>query len=184
MDARSAPEGICQAHLTDQLPNFEGQLGPAGSSSRLPAPEGAESSTMPSYDRLGPHDCHRIKNSRREPIQQYKDKPIKRFHGGALGCAATQNVQLVRSAITSPSSELLDRKRSRRIHLSRLRSSSTQRSSRDSGAQTKRMEFAVGTGGSFTPRPVSPAEEDRVPSTVCGGNPFRKEGRFGQNKRR
>src|SRR6476660_1277882 len=62
MDARSAPE------RTDQLPNFEGHLGPAGSSSRLPAPEGAESSTMPSYDRLRPHDCHRIKNGRREPI--------------------------------------------------------------------------------------------------------------------
>ena len=48
-----------------------------------------------SYDRLRPHDCHRIKNSRREPIQQYKDKPIERFEGRALGCAATQNVQLV-----------------------------------------------------------------------------------------
>src|SRR4051794_3568625 len=68
MDARSAPERICQAHLADQLPNFEGQLGPAGSSSRLPAPEAAESSTMPSYNRLRPHDCHRIKNGRREPI--------------------------------------------------------------------------------------------------------------------
>src|SRR5205809_8099571 len=32
MDARSAPERICQAHLADQLPNFEGHLGPAGSS--------------------------------------------------------------------------------------------------------------------------------------------------------
>jgi hypothetical protein len=50
---------------------------------------------MPSYDRLGPHDCHRLENSRREPIQQYKDKPIERFQGRALGCAATQNVQLV-----------------------------------------------------------------------------------------
>ena len=37
MDARSAPERICQAHLADQLPNFERHLGPAGSSSRLPA---------------------------------------------------------------------------------------------------------------------------------------------------
>ena len=42
--------------------------GPAGSSSRLPAPEAAESSTMPSYNRLRPNDCHRIKNGRREPI--------------------------------------------------------------------------------------------------------------------
>src|SRR3954451_18045713 len=31
MDARSAPERICQAHLADQLPNFERHLGPAGS---------------------------------------------------------------------------------------------------------------------------------------------------------
>src|SRR6187200_1669073 len=64
MDARSAPERICRADLADQLPNFEGHLGPAGSPSRLPAPEAAESSTMPSYDRLRLHDCHRIKNSR------------------------------------------------------------------------------------------------------------------------
>src|SRR6476620_4581152 len=68
MDARSAPEGICHADLADQLPNFERHLGPAGSPSRLPAPEAAESSTMPPHNRLRPNDCHRIKNGRREPI--------------------------------------------------------------------------------------------------------------------
>src|SRR3954447_2039598 len=68
MNAGSAPERICQAHLADQLPYFERHLGPAGSSSRLPAPEDAESSTMPSYNRLRPDDCHRIQNRRREPI--------------------------------------------------------------------------------------------------------------------
>src|SRR3954447_1041923 len=67
-DARSAPETICQAHLADQLPNLERHLGPAGSPSRFPTPEAAESSTMPSYNRLRPHDCHRIQNGRREPI--------------------------------------------------------------------------------------------------------------------
>src|SRR3954453_11164127 len=95
VNAGSAPERICQAHLADQLPNFERHLGPAGSSSRLPAPEGAESSTMPSYNRLRPHDGHRIKKGGAEPIQKYKDKPIERFEGRPLGCAATQNVQLV-----------------------------------------------------------------------------------------
>src|SRR4051794_19614091 len=87
---RGAPQKGFAAHLADQLPSFEGHLGPAGSSSRLPAPERAESSTMPSYDRPGPNNCHGIENSRREPIQQYKDKPIERFEGRALGCAATQ----------------------------------------------------------------------------------------------
>ena len=101
---------------------------------------------MPSYDRLRPHDCHHIKNGRREPIQQYKDKPIERFEGRALGVLRRSTFNWWRSAITSPSSELLDRKRSRRIQLSRLKGSSTRRSSRNSGAQAKRMEFAVGTG--------------------------------------
>src|SRR3954453_16020914 len=68
VNAGSAPERICQAPLADQLPYFERHLGPAGSSSRLPAPEDAESSTMPSYNRLRPDDCHRIQNRRREPI--------------------------------------------------------------------------------------------------------------------
>src|SRR3954464_1864689 len=81
MDARSAPERICQAHLADQLPNFERHLGPAGSSSRLPAPEGAESSTIPSYNRRGAHDCHRTQTGRREPIEEYKDKAIEGFEG-------------------------------------------------------------------------------------------------------
>ena len=42
MDAWSAPKRICQANLADQLSNFARNIGPAGSSSRLPAPEGAE----------------------------------------------------------------------------------------------------------------------------------------------
>src|SRR6476661_37794 len=67
-DGISDSDRICQADLADQLPNFERHLGPAGSPSRLPAPEAAESSTMPSHNRLRPNDCHRIKNGRREPI--------------------------------------------------------------------------------------------------------------------
>src|SRR3954451_21382081 len=89
MDARSAPERICQAHLADQLPNFEGQLGPAGTASRPPAPEGAGSVPTPTAQKAGhpttsppnaglrPHDCPHTKNTRPEPIQKYKDKPIE-----------------------------------------------------------------------------------------------------------
>src|SRR4051794_32135256 len=84
MDARSAPEGICQADLADQLPNFERHLGPAGSPSRLPAPEAAESCTMPSHNRLRPNDCHRIKNGRREPISNMKIKRSNDLRAGRL----------------------------------------------------------------------------------------------------
>src|SRR3954447_7141830 len=50
-----------------------------------------------------------------------------------------------RRAITSASSEILDRKRSRSVHLSSFKKSNTRRSSPDSDPYAKRMEFAVGT---------------------------------------
>jgi len=51
-----------------------------------------------------------------------------------------------RSATTSASSDPLDRKRSRSIHLSRFKSSNTRRSSPDSDHQAKWTEFATATG--------------------------------------
>jgi hypothetical protein len=98
--------------------------------------------------------CHRtivsgrtiVTASRTVGASRYSNTQIKRskdVRAGRLGALRRRTFNWCRSAITSPSSELLDRKRSRRIHLSRLRSSSTRRSSRDSGAQAKRMEFAV-----------------------------------------
>ena len=103
-----------------------------------------------------PARCHRtivsgrtiVTASRTVGASRYSNTKIKRskdVRAGRLGALRRSTFNWCRSAITSPSSELLDRKRSRRIHLSRLRSSSTRRSSRDSGAQAKRMEFAVGT---------------------------------------
>ena len=107
-----------------------------------------------------PARCHRIIVSGRTIViasrtvgaSRYSNMKIRRsndLRAGRLGVLRRSTFNWWRSAITSPSSELLDRKRSRRIHLSRLKSSSTRRSSPDSGAQAKRMEFAVGTGVSF-----------------------------------
>ena len=107
-----------------------------------------------------PARCHRIIVSGRTIVtasrtvgaSRYSNTKIKRskdVRAGRLGVLRRSTFNWCRSAITSPSSELLDRKRSRRIHLSRLKSSSTRRSSPDSGAQAKRMEFAVGTGLAF-----------------------------------
>ena len=103
-----------------------------------------------------PARCHRtivsgrtiVTASRTVGASRYSNMKIKRsndLRAGRLGVLRRSTFNWWRSAITSPSSELLDR-----IHLSRLRSSSTRRSSRDTGAQAKRMEFAVGTGASFT----------------------------------
>src|SRR6478672_6365533 len=145
MDAGSAPEGICQADLADQLPNFETHLGPAG-----------RRRDFQRQKVRNPARCHRtivsgrtiVTASRTVGASRYSNTKIKRskdVRAGRLGALRRSTFNWCRSAITSPSSALLDRKRSRRIHLSRLKSSSTRRSSPDSGAQTKWMGFAVGT---------------------------------------
>ena len=178
MDARSAPEGICQADLADQLPNFERHLGPAGSPSRLPAPEAAESSTMPSIIVSGRTI---VTASRTVGASRYSNTKIRRLNdlrAGRLGVRRRSTFNWCRSAITSPSRELLDRKRSRRIHLSRLKISSTRRSSPNSGAQAKRMKFAVGTGWDLhrdrmraSGRALVPRQFDRPPD--CSTRPTR-----------
>jgi hypothetical protein len=101
-----------------------------------------------------PARCHRtmvsgrtiVTASRTVGASRYSNIKISRsnaLRAGRLGVLRRSTFNWCRSAITSASSELLARKKSRRIHLSRLKSSSTRLSSPDSGAQTKRMEFAV-----------------------------------------
>jgi hypothetical protein len=103
-----------------------------------------------------PARCHRtivsgrtiVTASRTVGVSRYSNIKIRRskvLRAGRLGVLRRSTFNWCRSAITSASSELLVRKRSRIIHLSRLKSSSTRLSSPDSGAQTKRMEFAAGT---------------------------------------
>ena len=78
-----------------------------------------------------PARCHRtivsgrtiVTASRTVGASRYSKTRIKRskdVRAGRLGALRRSTFNWCRSAITSPSSELLDRKRSRRIHLSRL----------------------------------------------------------------
>src|SRR4051812_16678882 len=95
MDARSAPERICQAHLADQLPNFERHLRPANSSSRLPAPKQAETSAMPAQKGVGLDDREGIQNTRRHPIQADENQAIEVAEDRPLRRASVQHVQLM-----------------------------------------------------------------------------------------
>jgi hypothetical protein len=83
-----------------------------------------------------PARCHRtivsgrtiVTASRTVGVSRYSNIKIRRsnaFRAGRLGVLRRNTFNWCRRAITSPSSELLARKRSRRIHLSRLKSSST-----------------------------------------------------------
>ena len=83
-----------------------------------------------------PARCHRIIVSGRTIVtasrtvgaSRYSNMKIRRsndLRAGRLRVLRRSTFNWCRSAITSPSSERLDRKRSRRIDLSRLKSSST-----------------------------------------------------------
>src|SRR5205085_829558 len=80
----------------DQLPNFEGHLGPGRrvvvetSSARRCGIQHDAIVRSSQAARLSPHQEQSAR-----AVHQYKDKPIERFERIALGCAATQNVQLV-----------------------------------------------------------------------------------------
>ena len=77
MDAGSAPERIGEAHLPDQLPNFERHLGPACTPTRFPAPEGAKACPMPPDNGFRLYDREGVQNTRRDPIQADEDHTIE-----------------------------------------------------------------------------------------------------------
>ena len=55
MDPGSAPQRVGQAHVADQLANFEWHLRSAAATSRLPSPERTKTSTMPTNNSLRRH---------------------------------------------------------------------------------------------------------------------------------
>ena len=95
MDSRSAPQRIRQAHVTDQLANFDRHFRPAAARSRLPSPEQAEPGTMPSNNRLRLDDHQGIQNVRCNPIEAGKDEPIESVEGESLRRFSTQHIDLV-----------------------------------------------------------------------------------------
>src|SRR5436309_2776140 len=86
---------VAKAHLADQLPNFERHLRPANSSSRLPAPEQAETSAMPAQNGVGLDDREGIQNTRRHPIQADENQAIEVAEDRPLRRASVQHVQLM-----------------------------------------------------------------------------------------
>src|SRR5947209_19934637 len=77
MDARSTPERIGEAHLADQLPNFERHLWPAGPSARFPTPERAKPSSMPADDSFWLYDRKDVENVRRNSKESDEDQAIE-----------------------------------------------------------------------------------------------------------
>ena len=69
MNPGSASQRVGEAHFPDQLANFERHRWSAAATSRLPSPEQAKPSAMPTDNSLRLNDHQGIHNARRDPIE-------------------------------------------------------------------------------------------------------------------
>jgi hypothetical protein len=95
MNPGSTPQRIGQAHFTDRPADFELHLRSAAATSRLPSPEQAKPSVMPTDNRLRLHDHQGINNARRNPIEAGKNQTVKIAENKPLCGFSPQHMELV-----------------------------------------------------------------------------------------
>ena len=87
MDPGSAPQWIGEAHVADQLADFQRHLRPAAAAPRLPSPKQAKAGAMPTnnglwlYDRQSVQDAwgNLIEAGENQTIDIAESEPLRRF---------------------------------------------------------------------------------------------------------
>src|SRR5262249_24028951 len=95
MDPGSAPQRVGEAHVADQLADFDRYFWPANSRPRLPSPEQAETSAMPADDHLWSDDHEGVQNVGCDPIKARKNEAIKIAENKPLWRFSSQHIELV-----------------------------------------------------------------------------------------
>jgi hypothetical protein len=87
MDPGSASERVGEAHVADQLTDFERDLRSAYSRARFPSPEQAKPGPMPADDRLRLDDRQGVQNTGCKPMANTRrSKLLKTSRFGAFLC--------------------------------------------------------------------------------------------------
>src|SRR3954452_16000547 len=95
MNARSAPEWVCKAHVTNELSDLKRHAWPTTPSSRSPPPIGSKGGAMPADHRLGFDNCQSLQDARSEKIQPGKHEAINVAEGYSLRAFTPQHIELV-----------------------------------------------------------------------------------------
>ena len=111
MDPRSAPQWIGQAHIADQLADFQRHPRSAAATARLPSPKQAKAGAMPTNDGLWLHDRQGLHNSRRNLVKPSENQTVELLKAGRFGDFLRSTLSCWRSVRISAPSEILDRKR-------------------------------------------------------------------------
>ena len=95
MDPRRTPKRVGEAHIPDQLTNFERDLRSAAASARLPSPEQAKPGPVPADDRLRLDDQQGVQNAGCKPIKARENEPVEIAENKPLWRFSSQHIELV-----------------------------------------------------------------------------------------
>ena len=95
MDPGRVPQRVGEAHVADQLTDFERDLRSAAARARLPSPEQAKPGPMPTDDRLRLDDYQGVQNVGCDPIKARKNEAIEIAENKLLWRLSLQHIELV-----------------------------------------------------------------------------------------
>src|SRR5262245_55553824 len=95
VDPGSAPQRVGEAHVADQLVDFEWHFRSAYSRARLPSPEQAKPGPVPADNRLRLDDHQGVQNVGCNPIEARKNETIKIVEDDPLRHFSLQHIELV-----------------------------------------------------------------------------------------
>jgi hypothetical protein len=94
-DTRRSPWCVLNAHLEDQVANFQRHDGATAAASRLPAPIRPETRAMPADNGVRLNDRQSIANSRKQPIKPNEYQSVYGTEGEFLWSSPPQDVYLL-----------------------------------------------------------------------------------------
>ena len=95
MDPRRTPKWVGEAHIPDQLTDFEQDLRSAYPRARLPSPEQAKPGPVPADNRLRLDDQQGVQNARCKPIKARENEPVEIAENNPLRRFSAQHIKLV-----------------------------------------------------------------------------------------
>lgn len=115
MNPRRSPQRTGNAHLADQLANFQRHRRSATAGARFPAPVRSEPRAMPADNGVRLNDRQCIANFREQPIETNEYQSVDGAEGVLFWSSSPQNVYLLSQRPISASSAARDRIRSTTI---------------------------------------------------------------------
>ena len=92
---RSAPKGVRDTHLVNEVANLRRCPRPATARSGFPTPIGSKTSAVPAHQRLWSYDFQSFQDPGSQAIEPNKQQPVDAAEGHSLRAFAPQDVELM-----------------------------------------------------------------------------------------